>query len=138
MNRTLLFGITILFALVGVSLLGGEKRAVAGFGCHGYSGCYGCGGGYAYRPSHGYWRRSFLYHSPVIFRRCHGCGGCGGCYGSVSCYGSVNCYGETAIIERRAARIPLIETPASPEQSAPAANDSAGSGRATISVNVPP
>ena len=43
MNRALVFGIAMFFAVVGIALVGGEKSsAVAGLGCHG---CGGCGGG---------------------------------------------------------------------------------------------
>ena len=47
MNRALVFGIAIFFAVVGIALVGGEKNvAVAGHGCHGCSGCDGgCDGG---------------------------------------------------------------------------------------------
>lgn len=43
MNRVLVLGIAMFFAVVGIALVGGEKSsAVAGLGCHG---CNGCGGG---------------------------------------------------------------------------------------------
>ncbi len=48
MNRTLVFGIAIFFAVVGLSLLGSEKSASAGlFFRHGCCGCSGasCDGG---------------------------------------------------------------------------------------------
>ncbi len=35
MNRKLMFGITAFFAVVGLALVGGEKEAFAGRGCHG-------------------------------------------------------------------------------------------------------
>jgi hypothetical protein len=46
MNRTLILGIAMLLAIVGIALVGGEKVAVAGHGCHGCC-CGGdcCGGG---------------------------------------------------------------------------------------------
>jgi len=37
MNRVLVFGIAIFFAVVGIALLGGDSKAVAGHGCHGCS-----------------------------------------------------------------------------------------------------
>jgi hypothetical protein len=45
MNRTLMFGIAIFFAVLGIALVGGEQQAVAGHGCHG--GLFGgrCNGG---------------------------------------------------------------------------------------------
>ena len=39
MNRALILGIAIFFAIVGIALLGGENQAVAGHGCHGCGGC---------------------------------------------------------------------------------------------------
>lgn len=63
MNRALVFGIAIFFAVVGIALLGGENNKVlAGHGCH--CACSGdCGG-------------------------CHDdCGGCGGCSSACHCGG---------------------------------------------------
>ena len=37
MNRTLIFGIVAFLAIVGITLTGGEKQAVAGHGCNGCS-----------------------------------------------------------------------------------------------------
>ena len=70
MNRTLVFGIALFFAIVGLSLVGSEKSASAGlFRHHGCGGC-DCGGAPA----------------------CDGgsdCGGsdCGGCHGKKRCHG---------------------------------------------------
>ena len=54
MNRTLIFGIAIFFAVVGIALMGGDSKAVAGHGCHGCNGCngghHGCHGGDAKAP----------------------------------------------------------------------------------------
>lgn len=48
MNRALVFGIAIFFAVVGIALLGGENNvAMAGHGCHGCAGDGGCDGGCA-------------------------------------------------------------------------------------------
>src|SRR6185369_16267568 len=46
MNRILILGIAMFIAIVGIALVGGEKVAVAGHGCHGCC-CGGdcCGGG---------------------------------------------------------------------------------------------
>ena len=33
MNRTLVFGIAIFLAVVGIAMIGGEKQAIAGHGC---------------------------------------------------------------------------------------------------------
>lgn len=80
MNRTLGFGIAVFFALVGISLLGGDEQAVAGSGCSGVSSCCGpsvCSGGCSGRCFGS--RRS---------RRCSGgCSGCNGCSGYSSCSG---------------------------------------------------
>ncbi len=101
MNRTLLFGITFFFALVGISLMGGKQQAVAG---HGWHGCHGCWGGYASYGCHGCWGGYASYG-------CHGCWGgvvsygCHGCWGRAyhvrhrrrfSCYGCHGCYGSNA------------------------------------------
>ncbi len=46
MNRALIFGIAIFFAVVGIALLGADNTAVAGHGCCGCNGGGGhCGGG---------------------------------------------------------------------------------------------
>ncbi len=47
MNRALVFGIAIFFAVVGIALVSGQSNTVmAGHGCHGCSGCDGgCDGG---------------------------------------------------------------------------------------------
>lgn len=44
MNRTLLLGVAIFFAIVGLALMGGEQQAVAGGGCAGCSGAVVCCG----------------------------------------------------------------------------------------------
>src|ERR1044071_8962832 len=46
MNRILILGVAMFIAIVGIALVGGEKVAVAGHGCHGCC-CGGdcCGGG---------------------------------------------------------------------------------------------
>ena len=43
MNRTLIFGIAIFFAIVGIALIGGSNKAVAGHGCCGCHSCARCG-----------------------------------------------------------------------------------------------
>ncbi len=75
MNRALIFGIAIFFAVVGIALIGGESKAVAGHGCHGCDGV-GCDGGCGGHVSdccgcHG--RRKLFGH-----RRNRGCCGCDG------------------------------------------------------------
>jgi hypothetical protein len=80
MNRIVVLGVALFFALVGIALVGGENKASAfgflrlggggGYGCCG-GGC--CGGG----------------HHNRCHSRCHGGGGCcngGGCCSS-SCHG---------------------------------------------------
>ena len=44
MNRFLVLGVAIFFALVGLAMIGGESQAVAGHGCNGCKGV-GCVGG---------------------------------------------------------------------------------------------
>ena len=65
MNRALLFGIAIFFAIVGLSLVGGQAEVVAGHRCNGSS----CDGG---RGHHGRDRCSGRGHHGRD--RCHGRG----------------------------------------------------------------
>ena len=48
MNRIVVLGVAMFFALVGLALVGGEQKASASLfgcrGCHGCSGCNSCGG----------------------------------------------------------------------------------------------
>lgn len=75
MNRVVVFGVAIFFAIVGIALLGGgERKAVAGHGCSGCSGCHGCDGG-----------------------ACKGADACNGCHGRVKrdrCHGRTRCHGS--------------------------------------------
>jgi hypothetical protein len=70
MNRALIFGIAIFFAVVGLAMLGADNTAVAGHGCcgchGGCGGCYGNGHG-CHGNSHG----CCGYEEPVA------CGCCG-------------------------------------------------------------
>lgn len=52
MNRTLLLGVAIFLAIIGIALMGGgEQSALAGHGCHG---CHGAHGGHGCAgPVHG-------------------------------------------------------------------------------------
>ena len=95
MNRTVVMGLAIFFALVGIALMGGESKAVAGHGCHGCGGGHGCDGGGCHGPisdccgvptdccgaaHHCGGRR----HHRARRHRCHGrnhCGGYNGCAG---------------------------------------------------------
>ena len=47
MNRGLLLGLLVFFALLGISLIGGDNLALAGHGCHGCAGVVACDGAYA-------------------------------------------------------------------------------------------
>ena len=47
MNRGLLLGLLVFFALLGISLVGGDNPALAGNGCYGCAGSVGYGGTYA-------------------------------------------------------------------------------------------
>ncbi len=84
MNRKLFIGITVFLVLVGISVMGGKRHAVAGNGCH------GCYGGYVSFGCHGCWGRS--YH---VGHGCHGWYACHGCHG---------CHGGWRMIERGTAR----------------------------------
>lgn len=66
MNRALLFGIAIFFAVVGIALVGGDNKVMAG---HGHGGCGGGCGGY------------------------YGCDG-GACGGAPACCGPQACSGR--------------------------------------------
>jgi len=83
MNRTLVFGIAIFLAVVGIALLGGNKMAEAGHGCHGAA-CAGaaCDG---YVDCDGGCRGLFK-------NRCHGrklCRGIDRCHGRKRCRGGL-------------------------------------------------
>lgn len=75
MNRAVLFGIATLVAIVGLSLLGSEKEAVAGYGCHGCCGVSACDGGGCF----GLFNRCGGRRCSGLFNRCGGrrrhCGG---------------------------------------------------------------
>jgi len=85
MNRIVVFGLALFFALVGIALVGGENKASAFiFGGGGCGGCSGmCGGGGCHHRHHG--------GCHARHHRCHGrCnGGCmgGGCMGGGGCCG---------------------------------------------------
>lgn len=81
MNRFVVFGIAMFFAIVGIALLGADNKADAGqrcCGCAGAScagcdgGCYGCAGGCG-----GLFAR----------KRCCGCAGYNACCGPKACCG---------------------------------------------------
>lgn len=154
MNRTLLLGIACILALVGVSLTGGEQRAVAGHRWHGCAGCYGgyvsygCYGCWgtsysAYRVCHGHARRGCYgcYGcSGYVAYGCHGCGGCYGCSGCYGCggyvsYGCSGCYGcggcgGTRVIESGTPQ-PATPQPATPDQPMPEAQPQGASPEAS-------
>ena len=80
MNRIVVFGLALFFALVGIALVGSESKALAfgGHRCNGCNSCNGCNG--CHSRCHG------GCHSRCHSRchgRCHGrCNGCnGGCCG---------------------------------------------------------
>jgi len=93
MNRTLILGIAMFLAVVGIALLGGEKVAVAGHGCCCGGGCCGggeccgggcCGGGHC--------------HCHGLFHHHHRCCCGGDCCGGGGCCGgeAPSCGGEKA------------------------------------------
>ena len=45
MNRVIVFGVAVFFAVVGIALMGGQQQAVAGHGCNGCHGAVACDGG---------------------------------------------------------------------------------------------
>ena len=107
MNRIVVFGVAIFFALVGIALVGGERNAEAGLfarsgGCNGCSDNGGCHG-----------RRHNRCHASDCCavkevdtcscsgKRCHGRHRCnGGCNGG--CYG-----GEVVAVEKGAVQAPV-------------------------------
>ena len=82
MNRIVVLGVAMFFALVGIALIGGENKAEAFFGRRGCNGCGGCDGG-GHHCGGGYDCCGRKHHR----RRC--CGDvvdCGGCFGR-KCHG---------------------------------------------------
>ena len=96
MNRALILGIAIFFAVVGIALVGGESKAVAGHGCHGCAGdCGGgcdCGGGFDCCGCHG--RRHHRRHRR---HRCCGCDGPPACCGVEQCAPTCACPAPAAV-----------------------------------------
>ena len=84
MNRKVALGVVFFFAIVGIALMGGEKAAVAGHGCHGCAGvvaCDGCDGAVACR-------------GVKLFHRCQGVApACCGKEVAPVCHGRVRCHG---------------------------------------------
>ena len=91
MNRTLMFGIAIFFAVLGISLVGGENQAVAGHGCHGLFGgggrCHGGGlfGGHRANRCGGYVATCGGH------KRCHG-----GLFARLRARKAARCHGAPA------------------------------------------
>ena len=81
MNRIVIFGLAVFFAIVGIALVGGDSKVMA-FGHHGC--CNGCNGGGCHSRCHGGCHARHGCH-----QRCHGrCNGCnGGCNGGGCCGG---------------------------------------------------
>ncbi|HUY88024.1 MAG TPA: hypothetical protein VMV10_04785 [Pirellulales bacterium] len=131
MNRALLFGIAIFFAVVGIALMGGENKVMAGHGCNGCAcaGCAGCdcGGG-----------------APACCGQVNDCCGCRGrrhhrhhrrnrCCGNPCC-GPVECCGAAPACCGCGGAAPAEVTPPAPEApAAPAASLKRGFGFRTVS-----
>src|SRR5690242_16623537 len=96
MNRTLILGIAIFFAIVGLALVGGENASAGLFRKHGCGGCdcggapacsggeaADCCGGRCHGKRHGCHARKRCHGGLFHKHRCHGCNGCngGGCNG---------------------------------------------------------
>lgn len=127
MNRALVFGIAIFFAVVGIALLGADKTAYAGHGCHGCSCDGGCDSSCDSSCSSSCdcscsgRKRLFHRHRCHGRRRCHGCSGCSVtvsdcCCTPAPCSGS-DCGGAPAE-EAAPEEEPATEAPA-PMASAP-------------------
>ena len=81
MNRKVALGVVFFFAIVGIALMGGEKAAVAGHGCHGCAGVVACDGAVACR-------------GVKLFQRCQGVApACCGREVAPVCHGRVRCHG---------------------------------------------
>lgn len=116
MNRALVFGIAIFFAVVGIALIGGESKvAMAGHSCDcscsgDCGGCHGdCGG------CHG--RRGLFSRRNRGCCGCHGAPSCCGCHGAADhgCAGDHGCTGGGEV--EAAPEAP--EAPPAPQASAP-------------------
>lgn len=84
MNRKVALGVLFFFAIVGIALMGGEKAAVAGHGCHGCAGVVACGGCDGEVACHGL----------KLFQRCQGVApACCGKEVAPVCHGRVRCHG---------------------------------------------
>src|SRR5438067_9914657 len=83
MNRIVIFGLAVFFAIVGIALIGGDSKVMA-FGHHGC--CNGCNGGGCHGGCHA---RCHGGCHQRCHSRCHGgCnGGCNGCGGGGGCCG---------------------------------------------------
>ncbi len=144
MNRTLVCGIALFFAIVGLSLVGSEKSASAGlFRHHGCGGCDcsgapNCGGndcgGADCGGCHGRKRCHGLFHKCHGRQHCHGRKHCHGLFHKKRCCG---CAGEVVApacctevtVEPSCAGTEVVdeapEAPAAPEAEAPAAPEAA-------------
>lgn len=101
MNRIVLCGVAIFFAIVGIALVGGEEKASAGLFRHGCGGCDGgCGGVVDCGGDDCCGRKKF--------RRCGGKQRCGGLFGKKRCCGEeVTCCGEAPVCAEPACAAPV-------------------------------
>ncbi|MBW3600891.1 MAG: hypothetical protein KY475_26945 [Planctomycetes bacterium] len=99
MNRTVLLGIAIFIAVLGIALVGGEDKAVAGQRCNCYCDC-ACAGCDCAAACHG--RQGLLARLRARRHACHGCHSachcdayaCHGCHAYSHCCGYVPaCHG---------------------------------------------
>lgn len=83
MNRALILGIAIFFAVVGIALMSGDNAALAGHGCNGCDGCsgYSCDGG-CNGCGGGFFKKMRNKHRN---KGCHGCHGYNDCCGQPAC-----------------------------------------------------
>src|SRR4051812_35436311 len=106
MNRIVVFGLAMFFALVGIALVGGESKASAFiFGGGGCGSCGGCHGGHHHRCGGGCHAR----HHHRCHGRCNGgCngGGGGGCCGGGG-YGGGCCGGGGAVYQAPEKQAPM-------------------------------
>jgi hypothetical protein len=119
MNRKVVLGLAIFFAIVGIALMGGDRPVVAGHGCAGVVDCGGCDGA---KACHG-----------LRLHRCQGVAKCNGapaaeCHGRVRCHGLNLCQGLRNRCHGRkadcgcngsAAPAPAAPAPAAPAKAPP-------------------
>jgi hypothetical protein len=92
MNRALLFGIAIFFAVVGIALMGSDSKVLAGHGCNGGCAGAGCDGG-CMGACHGGGCAGNACNGGCNGRRHHRRNRCHGCHANACCGNGGGCAG---------------------------------------------